>query len=362
MNTQAHPEPQAASRCRVSIVIKALNEEKNIAAAIETSLAAVADVGGEVILADSHSTDRTVEIASKYPVRIVQLLHPGDRCCGVGPQLGYQHARGEYLYILDGDMKMIPGFLADALSFLAQHPEAAGVGGRLVELNTESLEYRERGLRAAAHLSPGEVDRLDGGGLYRRRAIEESGYFSDRNLHSYEEFDLAVRLRSLGWKLWRIPVDSATHYGHDSPPYQLLLRRWRAGYVCGLGELLRSAIGRPQLKLVLRGMRELRIYAAVLAWWVVMVSVLFWPLPGAERATIIAAMAAAPFLLMLWRKRSASRALYSVVSWYFNAAGLARGLMHHRRRPRDPIPSRVLREPGTSPEPRHHQHYAGNRN
>ena len=105
------------------------------------------------------------------------------------------------------------------------------MGGRLVELNTESMEYRERGLRAAAHLSPGEVDRLDGGGLYRRRAIEEAGYFSDRNLHSYEEFDLAVRLRSLGWKLWRIPVDAVTHCGHDTPPYRLLMRRWRSGYV-----------------------------------------------------------------------------------------------------------------------------------
>src|SRR5439155_3968526 len=120
-----------------------------------------ARVGGEVILADSHSTDRTVELASQYPVRIVQLSNADERCCGIGPQLGFQHARGEYVYILDGDMRMLEGFLPEALTFLAQHPEVGGVGGRLVELNTESLEYRERGLRNAAHLSPGEVDRLD---------------------------------------------------------------------------------------------------------------------------------------------------------------------------------------------------------
>jgi glycosyltransferase involved in cell wall biosynthesis len=331
--------------CRVSVIIKALNEEHNIQAAIESSLRAVAETGGEVILADSHSTDRTVAIASAYPVRIVQLAFAHERSCGAGPQLGYQHARGDYIYILDGDMQMVPGFLSQALAFLAQHPEAAGVAGRVVEQNLASLEYRERGLRAPSHLAPGHVDRLDGGGLYRRRAIEEAGYFSDRNLHSYEELDLGVRLRSLGWTLWRIPADSVTHYGHDAPPYQLLMRRWRSRYVCGAGELLRASLGRPGMRLVLRDVRELRIYAGVIAWWAALLSVAFWPLDTATRAACFAALAVAPLAIMFWRKRSIERAIYSVVSWCFHAAGLARGLLHKRLPPRSFIPSRVLKEP-----------------
>jgi glycosyltransferase involved in cell wall biosynthesis len=357
MNAIPDPAPRAVPHCTVSIIIKALNEEKNICAAIESSLAALREVGGEVILADSHSSDRTVELASRYPIRVVQLLDPQERCCGAGPQLGYQHACGDYLYLLDGDMQLVPGFLTKALAFLAQHPEAAGVGGRLVELNTESLEYHERGQRAAPHLAPGEVDRLDGGGLYRRRAIHEAGYFSDRNLHSYEEFDLAVRLRTLGWKLWRIPADAATHYGHDAPPYQLLVRRWRSGYVCGPGELLRAAAGQPRLRLVLRGVRELRIYFAVLAWWCVLFTIPFLAWPAAARAACFAALGAAPWLLMLWRKRSARRASYSVVSWCFNTAGLLRGFLRPQRSPREAIGSRVLHEPPqASASPR--EHYA----
>jgi glycosyltransferase involved in cell wall biosynthesis len=331
--------------CRVSVIIKAYNEEKNIQAAIESSLRAVAEVGGEVILADSHSTDGTVALACAYPVRIVQLAHPGERSCGAGPQLGYQHARGDYVYILDGDMQMVPGFLPRALAFLAQHPEAAGVAGRVVEQNMASLEYRERGLRAPSHLAPGHVDRLDGGGLYRRRAIEETGYFSDRNLHSYEELDLGVRLRALGWTLWRIPIDSVTHYGHDAPPYQLLMRRWRSRYVCGVGELLRASLGEPSLRLVLRDVRELRLYAAVIAWWAVLASVPFWPLNGTQSVACFAALAVLPLAVMFWRKRSIERAIYSVVSWCFHAAGLARGLARKRLPPRSFIPSRILKEP-----------------
>ena len=338
----------ATRPCRVSVVIKALNEEPNIAAAIESCLAALKDVGGEVILADSFSPDGTVAEASRYPVRIVQLARQGDRSCGAGPQLGYQHSQGEYVYIMDGDMKMVPGFLEQALTFLAQHPEIAGVSGRVVELNNESLEYRERSereKRVEAHRAPGQVDRLDGGGLYRRRAIEEAGYFSDRNLHSYEEFDLAVRLRSLGWKLWRLPADAVTHYGHDAPPYQLLRRRWKSRYACGLGELVRGALGQPQMKLVLRGLRELRLYVGVLAWWALLLTVPFWPVTALARAGMLLALAVAPLAVMAVRKRSISRASYSVASWCVQTAGLVRGFFAPRQPPRALIPSLVLKEP-----------------
>ncbi len=284
MSAPSPHEPAGHRHCLVSVVIKALNEEARICAAIESALVAVAPLGGEVVLADSCSTDRTVELASRYPVRVVQLAHANERCCGVGPQLGFQHSLGEYVYILDGDMQMLPGFLDRALSFLAQHPEVAGVAGNIRELNLESLEFRERAQRHEAHRIPGQVDRLDSGGLYRRRAILEAGYFSDRNLHSYEEFELAIRLRSHGWKLWRLPVDAATHYGHELPPYQLLVRRWKSGYICGLGELLRGALGRPWLRLVLRDQRELRIYAGVMVWWMALLSVVLWPLPPLGRA------------------------------------------------------------------------------
>jgi GT2 family glycosyltransferase len=359
MTASAAPQPTgpARQRCGVTIVIKALNEERNICAAIESCLAALVQVDGEVVLADSCSIDATVVLASRYPVRVVQLAHASERCCGIGPQLGFQHARGEYIYLLDGDMRMAEGFLQQALAFLAQHPEVGGVGGRLAELNSESMEYRERMLRAAPHLAPGEVDRLDGGGLYRRRAIEEAGFLSDRNLHSYEEFDLGARLRALGWKLWRMPVDAATHSGHDAPPYRLLLRRWRTRYVCGLGEMLRGAMGRPHLRLVLRGVRELRIYAAVLVWWLLLLVVPFGPLTAAARVAAFAFVAAAPIAFMAWRKRSAGRALYSVVSWCFQTAGMVFGLLRPRVSPRSPIASRVLHEPPRSTEPRS-RHYA----
>ena len=348
--TETEKQPETApkhlpTRCHVSVIIKALNEESGIAATIESALRAVSKVGGEVVLADSCSTDRTVELAMKYPVRIVQLANARERSCGVGPQLGYQHSSGEFIYILDGDMQMLEGFLEEALDILAQRPDVAGVGGRVVELNTESLEYVAREQRVAAHRQAGSVDRLDGGGLYRRSAIEAAGYFSDRNLHSYEEYDLGVRLRSLGWKLWRVPDGAVNHFGHDAPPYRLLMRRWRTGYVCGLGELIRAAAGQPRLAMVLAGLTELRLYLAVLLWWAVLFSVPLWPLAVSTRVMIFSVLLVLPVVVMTWRKRSFDQALYAVVSWCFHAAGLVRGLLQRPRSPREVISSKVLREP-----------------
>lgn len=325
--------PHMRTRCRVSVIIKAYNEERRIEQALRSSLAAVAEVGGEVILADGHSTDRTVEIASALPVRIVRLLDGDERSCGIGPQLGFQHSCGEYVYVMDADMQLRPGFLAAALEFLDAHPGVAGVGGRIVEMNLHCMEYRERALRNAAHLAPGEVDRLDGGGLYRREAVLQAGWLSDRNLHAYEEFDLAVRLRAAGWKLVRIPVDAVSHWGHDAPPYQLLLRRWRSRYVCGLGELLRGAAGRPHWALVWRDLRELRLYVAVVGWWLVLLAAAASPLPVLERALAVLAIGVLPFAAMGVKKRSVSRSIYSVVSWNLHAAGMVRGLFRQRTAP-----------------------------
>lgn len=345
-----------APRCSVSVIIRAFNEEHNIAAAIESSLAAAAEVGGEVVLADAHSTDRTVEIASNYPIRIVQLLDPGERRSGVTPQLGYQHSRGDYLYLLNADMRMISGFLPRALAFLAQHPEAAGVAGQVVHIDAQAAIHREPA-RCPRPAGAAKADRLEGGALFRRRAIQESGYLSDRNLHSHEEFDLGVRMRSLGWKLWRIPVDAASRDDKAVAPEQQLADRWRSGAVCGVGELLRAAIARPRLRLVLRGNAELRESLYALAWWCLMLSVAWWPLPASARVGCFAALAALPWLLLLATTRSPARASYSVLSSCVNAAGLLRGLLHRLRPPRDPIASRVLQEPPQASAPRR-EHYA----
>lgn len=327
----------------VSVIMKTLNEERRIAAAVESALTAIASVGGgEVIVADSGSSDRTVEIASTYPATVVQIAAPARPSCGLGPQLGFQYSAHPFVCLMDGDMTLDAGFLQDALAYLEAHPEAAGVTGHVVEMNVENLEFARRVRRAAPENRIGDIDRMNGGGLYRREAVAQAGYFSDRNLHGYEEFDLGVRLRSLGWTLHRLDRPFVEHFGHTLNAYALLVRRWRSKYLRGVGELLRAAWGKPYFGMLLKELPELRLWAVVYAWLAaVLVAPLLAPSLGLGLLASLALLLL-PIAAMSLKQKSLSLGVYAVVAWLFHAAALPLGFLQRRRAPEAWIESRLL--------------------
>jgi glycosyltransferase involved in cell wall biosynthesis len=320
---------------KVTVGIKALNEERHVEAAIRSALAAVAPFDGEVILADSGSTDRTIAIAGAYPVRIVQLADPSERCCGAGAQLAYQFARGDYFYLLDGDMVLDPDFLPAGIAYLEAHTRVAGVGGRVNEVNVANTEFqiRAEAAKGAAASGGGPVDRLDCGGLYRTAAIREVGYFADRNLHAFEEFELGARLIARGWALARLDQPAVDHFGHAIDGYRLMWRRIRSGYAGATGEVLRAAIGRDHLGGVLRRMSHICFGFVVLGWWAAIVATI---LVGAP-VWLWAGLLAAPFLWLAHRRRSVRLALYSFAAWNSAAWGLVSGAVRRRVPPTEPL-------------------------
>ncbi len=325
----------------VAIGIKALNEEAHIAAAIESAQAALAAVGGgEIVLADSGSSDATIAIAQRYPgVRIVQLTDPALRSCGTGAQLAFQSVDAAYFYILDGDMVLDPDFLRAGIAFLEAHPDHAAVGGRVREVNTASIEFelRARNDRIKGSAVAGEVDRLDCGGLYRVAAVRAVGYFADHNLHAFEEFELGARLRAAGWKLARIDAPAVDHHGHSTGGYRLMLRRLRSGYAGGPGEVIRAALGKPHFGHVLRDFAQLRYSLAVIGWWVALALLLAleaWP-----AALVVAAL---PLAFLSWRRGSLRLGLYSLATWNVIALGFLQGLVRARRAPDAPLPARDI--------------------
>lgn len=338
-----------SGRPKISIVIKALNEECHIAAAIESATAALeelpGDFIGEIVLADSASTDRTVEIAAKYPIKIVTLRHAADRSCGTGVQLAYQYSTGDFVCLIDGDMALHKGFLAAAIDFLAANSQFAGVGGLIVERETENVEYVKRARDQGSDLLPGEVTRLDCGGVYRRAAIQSVRYLGDRNLHGSEELELGARLRAQGWKLARIAVEAIDHHGHRGNGYALLRRRWTSRFAFSTGEILHGTFGTPAFPLVLRKLRwELFLYAAVYAWWLCLLAVALLAGNAVTAVPAITALALFPFVTMTLRCRSLSIGIYSVAAWNVYAAGLWPGLLRRRVDPAAWIESVVVRD------------------
>lgn len=328
----------------VSVILKTLNEEARIGAAIESVLAALEGIGGEITVADGGSRDRTLAIAANYPVRVVQLEPTISPSCGIGPQLGFQHSREPFICLMDGDMLLDPGFLPEALSYLSANPRAAGVTGHVEEMNQTSLEYVRRGRRVSPENRIGSIDRMNGGGLYRREAVEQAGYLSDRNLHGYEEFDLGMRLRARGWTLHRLDRRFVRHFGHALNAYTLLLRRWKSGYLRGIGELLRAALGKPHWRQLVQDLPELKLWAIVYLWLIAMIALpLALPSPVLGLAIDIVLTAGIVGVMSL-RQRSLSLGLYAVVAWLFHAAALPLGFFQARTAPEAWIESRVVKD------------------
>lgn len=327
---------------RISVIIKTLNEEKRIAATIESVVKALDGKDFEIIVADSGSSDRTVEIAIGYPVTVAQIAPPSRPSCGIGPQLGFQHSKGDFLCLLDGDMLLDRDFIDAALAYFDRHPKVAGVAGHVEEMQTASLEYARRVQRNGLENRVGPIDRMNGGGLYRRAAIEEIGYFSDRNLHGYEEFDLGIRLRSAGWELYRLDWRFVQHFGHADNSYRLLVRRWKSKYLYGIGELLRASLGKPYALQVMRELPELKLWGFVYLWWAIsVVAILLAPDKAAACIAILASFAAVVSMISV-RKGDLAMGLYTVVAWNFHAAALPIGFFAKRLKPEDPIASTIL--------------------
>ncbi|MGM0954044.1 MAG: glycosyltransferase family 2 protein [Pseudomonadota bacterium] len=82
-----------------------LNEERNIKACIES----VAEVCDEIIVVDSGSTDKTMEIAASLGAKIVEQPYLGD-----GPQknVALPHASNFWVLSIDADERLTPEMIA----------------------------------------------------------------------------------------------------------------------------------------------------------------------------------------------------------------------------------------------------------
>jgi glycosyltransferase involved in cell wall biosynthesis len=340
MGAFSHGE-ETITMAKVSIVIKALNEESNIGRAIESSLSAVADFNGEVILADSLSTDKTIQIAKQFPISIVQLEHADDRSCGIGPQLGYQYSSGEYVYILDGDMELQAPFLKEAIATLDSQPAVAGIGGYIHEMRAGNLELKGR-LKRVNRMRPKDlldVECLNGGGLYRRSAIDDVGYFSDRNLHAFEEYDLGARLRVNGWRLVSLEDKAADHFSYAKGTWRLLWHRIRSGRFLSSGELFRAAVGGNYVRRVLR---EVRIVPIAIGVWLYWGMVIFASYRLSSAAMPIIALGV-PVVVMALRTHSLTLGCFSVLTWHLSAVGFWLGLIGARKLPSSRVDSKILK-------------------
>lgn len=96
MKNSASENDDSTTACRLTIGVLTLNEERRIAQCLHS--AAFAD---QVIVIDSGSTDRTLEIARSMGAEV--HVYPDWQGFGTQRNRLLQHVRGEYVFFLDAD-------------------------------------------------------------------------------------------------------------------------------------------------------------------------------------------------------------------------------------------------------------------
>jgi len=242
---------------RVSLYIPCYNVEKFIERCIEAVLAQSLQPD-EILIIDDGCKDRTVELASRYPVRVVR--HERNRGLAAGRNTGIANARNELVAALDADCIADPRWLEVLIGEVQTRPDAAMVGGRLVEtmLGTPADRWRKAHMsqdwggkrrvnppfmygnnnvvRKAMVTAAGGYDesyRTNGEDVYMSTRLMRSGhvciYRPDAVVGHLREDTLASVLDTY-WRYWKFGRD--LHLARFNPP--------RMVFDIGYGQVVRS--------------------------------------------------------------------------------------------------------------------------
>jgi glycosyltransferase involved in cell wall biosynthesis len=204
----------------ISVVIRTKNEEQWIG----RCLAAVTSQTGlprEIILVDNDSRDKTLEVASRFPCRI---LHISDEEFSFGRALnqGIAATTGELVAILSGHCIPLHDQWLQCLSSPFEDPNVAGVyGGQDPLPDTDPFDKRDLWTTFGTERRVQRKDYFfhNGNSMVRRDVWQRLPF--DEELQGVEDRDWARAVLARGYSLVYTPHARVHHYhgihhGHDA--------------------------------------------------------------------------------------------------------------------------------------------------
>jgi glycosyltransferase involved in cell wall biosynthesis len=221
----------------VSVIVPARNEAGNIAAIFERT--PQMGRGTELVFVEGHSTDDTYatmqrEIAN-HPEWQCQLMRQAGKGKGDAVRVGFEHARGDVLMILDADLTVAPEDLPRFLDALQSGKGEFINGVRLVyPMEKQAMRFfnlmgnKLFSLAFSWLLGQSIKDTLCGTKVlsaadYRRIAAQRA-YFGD--FDPFGDFDLLFGAAKLNLKIVDLPIRYRERtYGTTN------IQRWRHGWL-----------------------------------------------------------------------------------------------------------------------------------
>jgi GT2 family glycosyltransferase len=156
-----------------------------------------------------------------------------------------------FIQFIDGDCSLAPHWLEKARAFVLVRKDVAVVCGRRRERDPGASIYNY--LCDLEWNTPiGEALACGGDALVRAEAFDAVGGFRS-SLIAGEEMELCLRLRQIGWKIWRLDEEMTEHDASMTRFGQWWTRSIRSGY--GLADIYwlhRDSPVEPWRRMILR--------------------------------------------------------------------------------------------------------------
>jgi len=204
--------------CKISILIPCYNQANLIGQTVDTILKQTRPPD-EIIVVDDASTDKSVEVLSKLPIRL--LRHQTNQGPAVARNTALGEALGEIVIYIDADA-IADHHLIESILKAYQQPTSyplGGIGGRGIETNIRSVHDRWRAYHAKQDYGPRmhhNVPYLYGlcASYIRSTLLEVGGFDPFFPTNAGEDADLGYRLRRTGYRLHYTP-DAIVYHQHS---------------------------------------------------------------------------------------------------------------------------------------------------
>ena len=228
----------------IGVVAIGRNEGKRLIDCLTSVRSATANI----VYVDSGSSDGSAQAAEKIGARVVNLDLTEPFTAGRARNEGFRALHAfwpniRFVQFIDGDCTLAVSWIEQALDFMDQRPDVAVVCGRRRERNPTASIYN-RLLDGEWNTPVGEAAACGGDALVRVAAFEKVGGFRP-SLIAGEEPELCVRLRQIGWKIWRLDEEMTLHDADMLSFTQWWVRSVRSGY--GFAEVSLMHRASPQI-------------------------------------------------------------------------------------------------------------------